>query len=100
MVFNNCVWNVVSDPIAQRLRDDDELKLVQNSKSMIYHEPTKRTALIMDVWVVDPVPGELATEEEDRYVRYTTEHEILQDFAVDLDDEGWLWYEELTMEEA
>jgi len=66
---------------------------------MMYHEPTKMTALIMDVWVVDPVPGEDDTIEEDRYVRYTTENEVKSDYAVDLDDEGWVWYDEITPEQ-
>ncbi len=98
-MFENSVWNLTGDPIANRLRDDEELKIIQNKKSMIYHEPSKTTALIMDVWVVDPVPDNIETLEEDRYVRYTTETEVLQDFAVDLDEEGWLWYDELTPEE-
>ena len=93
------IWNLTGDPIASRLRDQGELQMVQENHSMIYHEPTKMTALIMDVWVVDPVPGEDDTIEEDRYVRYTTEHEVRSDYAVDLDDEGWLWYDELTPEQ-
>ena len=93
------MWNLTGDPIANRLRNQKELQLVQDNHSMIYHEPTKMTALIMDVWVVDPVPGEDDTIEEDRYVRYTTEQEIRSDYAVDLDDEGWLWYDELTPEQ-
>ena len=90
------MWNLTGDPIASRLRNEEQLQLVQDNHSMIYHEPTKMTALIMDVWVVDPVPGEDDTIEEDRYVRYTTENEVKSDYAVDLDDEGWLWYDELT----
>ena len=93
------MWNLTGDPIANRLRNQKELQLVQDNHSMIYHEPTKMTALIMDVWVVDPVPGEDDTIEEDRYVRYTTEQKIRSDYAVDLDDEGWLWYDELTPEQ-
>ena len=93
------IWNLTGDPIASRLRDQEELQSVQENHSMIYHEPTKMTALIMDVWVVDPVPGEDDTIEEDRYVRYTTENEVKSDYAVDLDDEGWLWYDELTPEQ-
>ena len=93
------MWNLTGDPIANRLRNQKELQLVQDNHSMIYHEPTKMTALIMDVWVVDPVPGEDDTIEEDRYVRYTTENEVKSDYAVDLDDEGWLWYDELTPEQ-
>lgn len=93
------IWNLTGDPIANRLRNQKELQLVQDNHAMIYHEPTKMTALIMDVWVVDPVPGEDDTIEEDRYVRYTTENEVKSDYAVDLDDEGWLWYDELTPEQ-
>ncbi len=93
------MWNLTGDPIASRLRNQEELQLVQDNHAMIYHEPTKMTALIMDVWVVDPVPGEDDTIEEDRYVRYTTENEVKSDYAVDLDDEGWLWYDELTPEQ-
>ena len=93
------IWNLTGDPIASRLRNQKELQLVQDNHAMIYHEPTKMTALIMDVWVVDPVPGEDDTIEEDRYVRYTTENEVKSDYAVDLDDEGWLWYDELTPEQ-
>ena len=99
MSFKNSVWNLASEPIAGRLRDDAQLNVIQNSKSMIYHEPTQTTALIMDVWIVDPVPSFPETHEEDRYVRYTTETEVLQDFAVDLDQEGWIWYDELSSEE-
>ena len=93
------MWNLTGDPIAGRLRNQNQLQLIQDNHSMIYHEPTKMTALIMDVWVVDPVPGEDDTIEEDRYVRYTTENEVKSDYAVDLDDEGWLWYDEITPEE-
>jgi len=92
-------WNVTVDPIANRLRDENELLLIQENHSMIYHEETKRTALIMDVWVVDPVPGENDTIEEDRYVRYTTEHEVRSDYAIDLDEEGWIWHDELKQGE-
>ena len=98
-MYKSSEWNICTDPISSRLRDRDELSIVQNTKSMIYHEPSKTTALIMDVWIVDPVPDNLETLEEDRYVRYTTETEVLQDFAIDLDEEGWLWYDELTPEE-
>ena len=92
-------WNKDEEPIANRLRDDDELHIIQNNKSMMYHEPSKQTALIMDVWIVDPVEDDPSTMEEDRFVRYTTEDSIKEDFAVDLDDEGWLWHDQLTMEQ-
>ena len=97
---NNSVWNVCSDPISTRLRDDDELRVIQNNKTMIYHEPTKTTALIMDIWIVEPLPEKpWETTGEDRYVRYTTENTIKEEFSIDLDDDGWLWFDELTQEE-
>ena len=96
---NNTIWNSFEDPIATRLRDNNELKIIQNNKTMLYHEPTKTTALVMDVWIVDPVPNCEETNLEDRYIRYTTEDHVKEDFAVDLDEEGWLWFDELTQEE-
>ena len=92
-------WNKNEEPISNRLRDDSELELIQNNKSMMYHIPTQQTALIMDVWIVDRVPDDESTWEEDRYVRYTTETSVKEDFAVDLDDEGWLWHDEITKEQ-
>ena len=92
------IWNLTQNPIADRLRNGEELDIVQNNKSMLYHEESKRTALIMDVWIVEPVPGEDDTIEEDRYVRYATDSEIKSDYAVDLDDYGWIWHDELTQE--
>lgn len=89
-------WNETLDPIAGRLRDEKELELVTSSKSMMYHEETKTTALVMDVWIVDPVPGKSETLEEDRWIRFTTEDEIREDFSVDLDDEGWVWHDYIT----
>ena len=91
-------WNMFDEPIAARLRDDDELNVVQNNKTMLYHEPSGVTALIMDVWKVEPIKEYPESIHEDRYIRYTTEHAIKEDFSVDLDDEGWLWYDEMKQE--
>ena len=91
-------WNKRDEPISERLRDDSELRLIIDNKSMMYHEPSQQAALIMDVWKVDPVEGDDTTIEEDRYIRYSTEFGPKEDFSVDLDDEGWLWYDELTQE--
>lgn len=88
-------WNAAQEPISERLRNEDQLFFVQENKTMMYHEDTGQTALIMDVWCVDPTPGDDASIEEDRYVRYTTADSIKEDYSVDLDDEGWLWYDEL-----
>ena len=93
------IWNLAGSPIANRLRNQKELQLIQDSHAMIYHEETKMTAIIMDVWIVDPIPEEDDTIEEDRYVRFTTESEVRSDYAVNLDDEGWLWYDEITPEQ-
>ena len=88
-------WNLDDEPISTRLRNNAELMAIQMNKTMMYHEGTQETALIMDVWVVDPIPNIDETKEEDRYVRYVTEKSVMEDFSVDLDQEGWLWYDEL-----
>ena len=88
-------WNALEEPISRRLRNDNELDIISNTKTMIYHEPTKTTALIMDVWIVSPDPNFPETIEEDRYIQYTTEFGIKEEFAIDLDNDGWLWFDEL-----
>lgn len=88
-------WNMAQEPISERLRNKEELEFVQENKMLMYHQPTGQTALIMDVWCVDPTPGDDTTIEEDRWIRYTTADAIKEDYSVDLDDEGWLWYDEL-----
>ena len=92
-------WNMFEEPISTRLRDDDELSVIQNNKTMLYHEPSGITALIMDVWMVPPVTNEPDTIREDRYIRFTTEDTVHQEFSIDLDEDGWLWFDELTPEE-
>ena len=91
-------WNKKEEPISERLRDDTELHLIIENKSMMYHTRTEQTALIMDVWKVDPDRNDYSTLEEDRYIRYTTDTGPKEDFSIDLDDEGWLWYDELSQE--
>jgi len=88
-------WNALEEPISNRLRDGLELNIIQNTKTMMYHEPTGATALVMDIWEVPPVKGQPETLQEDRYVRYTTVDTIKEDFSIDLDNEGWLWFDEL-----
>ena len=88
-------WNALEEPISSRLRNSDELDLIQNTKTMLYHEPTGKTALVMDIWKVLPVKDQPETIEEDRYVRYTTVDTIDEDFSIDLDNDGWLWFDEL-----
>ena len=88
-------WNALEEPISNRLRNSLELNIIQNTKTMMYHEPTGVTALVMDIWEVPPVKGQPETLQEDRYVRYTTVDTIKEDFSIDLDNEGWLWFDEL-----
>ena len=49
----------------------------------------------MDVWFVEPTRGDDAYIVVYIYIRYSTSEEIKDDYSVDLDDEGWLWYDEL-----
>ena len=95
----NRSWNVVLEPISERLRDDEELKIISETNAMIYHQETGTTALIMEVWKVDPIEGSPETKEEDRYVKYASDHFVREDYSVDLDDEGWIWYDCITKEQ-
>ena len=88
-------WNALEDPISTRLRDNDELDVIQNNKTMLYHEPSGVTALVMEIWEVPPLKDQPDTIQEDRYIQYATEFEIKEDFSIDLDEDGWLWFDEL-----
>ena len=94
----NYPWNKRHEPISERLRDPDEILNVTNKKTMIYNPKTKQTALIMEVFVVEQDENSIEngyTVDEDRWVEYVTDEGPLEDFSVDLDDEGWLWHDEL-----
>ena len=94
----NYQWNKRHEPISERLRDPDEILNVTNKKTMIYNPNTKQTALVMEVFVVEHDEQTLAdgyNPDEDRWVEYVTDEGPLEDFSVDLDDEGWLWHDEL-----
>ena len=94
----NYLWNKRHEPISERLRDPDEILNVTNKKTMIYNPNTKQTALVMEVFVVEQDKNSLEngyTVDEDRWVEYVTDEGPLEDFSVDLDDEGWLWHDEL-----
>jgi len=94
----NYQWNNRHEPISERLRDPDEILNVTNKKTMIYNPNTKQTALVMEVFVVEQDDNSLEngyTVDEDRWVEYVTDEGPLEDFSVDLDDEGWLWHDEL-----
>lgn len=83
------------EPISSRLRDDVQLDYVNNNKIMIYNSRTKQTAIVLDVFIVDPAKDRPEEWEEDRFVEYTTEEGVHKDFSVDLDDEDWIWHDEL-----
>ena len=94
----NYPWNKRHEPISERLRDPDEILNVTNKKTMIYNPNTKQTALVMEVFVVEQDENSIEngyTVDEDRWVEYVTDEGPLEDFSVDLDDEGWLWHDEL-----
>jgi hypothetical protein len=97
----NYLWNKRHEPISERLRDPDEILNVTNKKTMIYNPNTKQTALVMEVFVVEQDENSIEngyTVDEDRWVEYVTDEGPLEDFSVDLDDEGWLWHDELEVQ--
>ena len=62
---------------------------------------SKNTALIANVFEVEHDDQSLEDgycEEEDRWVEYITETGPQEDFSVDLDDEGWIWLDEIKGE--
>ena len=91
-------WNERNEPISERLRDPYELQTVLNKKTMMFNPRTKQTALVMEVFLVDQDEKSIKegyTEDEDRWVEYVTDDGPREDFSVDLDDEGWIWHDEL-----
>lgn len=88
------IWNKMEEPISMRLRDNEELDNVVNTNPLMYNPRTGQTALIVDVFIVDPIKDPFdAGEEEDRFVNYITGDKYKKDWSVDLDDEGWIWLE-------
>lgn len=88
-------WNKREEPISERLRDETEIHHVNNNHTLMFNPRTKETGLILDVFVVDI---ELDTDvDEDRYVEYTVADDLRKDWSVDLDDEGWIWHDQLEM---
>ena len=87
-------WNKREEPISERLRDDNQIHYVNNNHTLMYNPKTMETGLILDVFVVEI--NEEDEPDEDRYVEYTVAHDLRKDWSVDLDDEGWIWQDELT----
>ena len=92
-------WNSQHEPISSRLRDPDEILKVVQEKTMIYNSRTGDTAIISDVFLVEQDEHSIQegySIDEDRWVEYiTTKEGPMEDFSVDLDDEGWIWHDEL-----
>ena len=93
-------WNKRQEPISARLRDPDELFFVTNKKTMMYNTRTSQTAIVSEVFLVDVNEDTISqgyTEDEDRWVEYVTDEGPREDFSVNLDDEGWIWHDELEV---
>jgi len=94
-------WNEYINPISSRLRDHQQLLNACDQKYMMYNPETGQYALLLDTYVVNsenPVYLKDRADpiyEEDRYVQYLCEEKLCEDFSVGLDDEGWLWVDEL-----
>ena len=89
------IWNAMEEPISARMRNDSELGLIVDNNPLMYNPKTGHTALIVDVFIVDPIKDPFDTSEEDRFVNYITNDEYKKDWSVDLDDEGWIWLENI-----
>ena len=88
-------WNIAEDPISARLRDDNEIKLITENKHLMYHKETNQMGLIVEVYIVDEEQDCLENAWEDRYVQYVVNEQYKEDWSIDLDEEGWLWFDEL-----
>ena len=94
-------WNNRQEPISERLRDPDQILAVTKKKTMMYNTRTDQTALVMEVFVVEQDENSIKdgyTIDEDRWVEYVTDDGPKEDFSVDLDDEGWIWHDELEVQ--
>ena len=86
-------WNKKEEPISERLRDDTQIHYVNNNHTLMYNPRTQETGLILDVFIVDI---ELEEDvDEDRFVEYTVADDLRKDWSVDLDDDGWIWQDQM-----
>lgn len=92
-------WNRTPESISERLRDEEQIHYVNDNHTLMYNPGTKETGLILDVFIVDPHEGlpeeRYDGQREDRYVEYTVAHQLRKDWSVDLDDEGWIWQDNM-----
>jgi len=95
-------WNTRQEPISERLRDPEEILRVVKDKTLMYNPQSGETAIISEVFLVDQDENSIKegyTIEEDRWVEYiTATHGPKESFSVDLDEEQWIWHDELTEE--
>ena len=97
-------WNKRNEPISERLRDEKQLEIISDSNPGIYNPNTNQSAIISQVYIVDPEAHTIGGDDysnydEDRWVEYVTDDGPREDFSIDLDDEGWLWLDELKQKE-
>tara|TARA_B100000575_G_C23079482_1_gene621871 strand:+ start:1041 stop:1337 length:297 start_codon:yes stop_codon:yes gene_type:complete len=91
-------WNNLQEPISERLRNADEILRVVNEKTMMYNKNSGDTAIISEVFIVDQDEHSIKegyTIEEDRWVEYITSEGPKENFSVDLDEDNWVWHDEL-----
>lgn len=91
-------WNKKDEPISTRLRDPDEILKVVEEKTLMYNKITNKTAIISDVFLVEQDKNSIKegyTIDEDRWVEYITEDGPLESFSTDLDEDHWIWHDEL-----
>ena len=95
-------WNKRNEPISERLRDHIQLSVLGESNPGIYNPNTNQSAIISQVYIVEPESlgdDEYSNLDEDRWIEYVTDDGPREDYSVDLDDEGWLWLDELKQKE-
>jgi hypothetical protein len=92
-------WNTRQEPITERLGDPEEILRVVKDKTLMYNKRSGETAIISEVFLVDQDENSIKqgyTIDEDRWVEYiTATHGPKEDFAVDHDDDDWVWHDEI-----
>ena len=71
---------VSKEPISTTMRNDSELELIVDNNPLMYNPKTGQTALVVDVFIVDPINDPFdAGSEEDRFVNYISPHAYLDE---------------------
>ena len=95
------LWNDRYLPISSRMQDQEELLKILEGNSLIYNPKLNQTAVILEVYIMDDVQDEndihdLTDELENRYVVCLWENQIIKGFSIEIDDDGWIWAEEVS----